>query len=885
MIFRRRFNNSIHQRFLIVALLPLVLITSLLSIYTIDARRSDLSVSLNQSGEMASDYLSTISDFALYSRNSDMLLNIALSATNLPDIASVGYLDKQHQLVLNTKGFPLLAQSIAVSFQTITGPDNQLYFKKPIYLSGIEFNDYYEEIDSQVPHSELVGWVIVGVDQSGLLAKERNIITTTLWLALTGFVIATILTYLLSIKLIAPIKKLTSTIKTMASGHLNVRAEIDSQDELSILANGINQLAESVTEGRVNLEDRIRVATRKLKETLADLKRKNQELEAARLEAEKANLAKNDFLARMSHELRTPITSIQGFARLLEAARLSETDVHHCQIIDQAALHLLTLIDDILAFSKLQSNTVELAQQPINLAECSEQVTALFGPQAQHKGLDLIVDYAPDLPLHRIGDSVRIQQILSNLIANAIKFCNEGRIYIQLKSDQQSGVIIEIQDTGIGIPEDAQDQLFNAFAQADTSISRLYGGTGLGLSIVKNLVDLMGGQITVKSTVGKGSTFIINLPLPLAEHQPDWQIVERKVVIGACHEHTTQAVVHALERFNLNDIVVTDKENLITAVAGLSSEDRVILCLPTAHQEQFNVTEFILELRAATPAKLIVTATQFNYYQLFNAKQRAELFPITFLALPPPLSELQRALSEEPSASPALAASLPNTQLLDGVNILIAEDNQFTRLLLDTLLSRLGAYCTLTSNGNEALAACQHDRFDIFLVDVHMPLKNGIETIRTLRQSSNHNANLPTLAITADILQQEEDALFKAGANGLLIKPLDEDALLKAICQQLNISPPLEPTPATTASGDITTELFRQEVHSLLNSASSSLETDDILQLRESIHQLLGFAGIFKLSTLEQLVRTLHEMVKTNRLEQVPALIGEIGTEVDNTEI
>ena len=130
------------------------------------------------------------------------------------------------------------------------------------------------------------------------------------------------------------------------------------------------------------------------------------------------------------------------------------------------------------------------------------------------KGLDLIVDYAPDLPLHRIGDSVRIQQIFSNLIANAIKFCDEGSIYIRLHTDKQLAVIIEVQDTGIGIPEEAKNQLFNAFSQADTSISRLYGGTGLGLSILKNLVDLMGGQVNLESTVGKGSTFQINLPLP-----------------------------------------------------------------------------------------------------------------------------------------------------------------------------------------------------------------------------------------------------------------------------------------------------------------------------------------------------------------------------------
>ena len=885
MIRKRLFTNSIHRRFLAVALLPLLLITGLLSFYTIEARWSDLTKGLYQSGEMTSDYLATISDFALYSRNTQLLLTTAHSAVRVPDVTGVAYLDKDYELILDTGDFPTLVSSTAGSLLSAGNQDGYLYFKKPIYLSGIEFSDYQQESPNPASNAELVGWVIVIIDQSSLLEKQKEIIVTSLWLALTGFIIAIILTYFLSRRLIAPIQQLTATIKTMARGNLSVKAETGTPDELAILARGINQLAESVAEGKDTLEDRVRVATHKLEETLEDLKKKNLELETARHDAETANLSKSDFLARMSHELRTPITSIQGFIRLLEKASLPETDRHYCHIIDQSAQQLLAQIDDILAFSKLQSNAVELVQRPIDLAECTEQVVALFAPQAQHKGLDLIVDYAPDLPLHRIGDSVRIQQIFSNLIANAIKFCDEGSIYIRLHTDKQLAVIIEVQDTGIGIPEEAKNQLFNAFSQADTSISRLYGGTGLGLSILKNLVDLMGGQVNLESTVGKGSTFQINLPLPLAKTEPDWHIDYKKVVLCGCHEPVTNAVIHVLKRFNLNDVTVTDQANLLSVVTELNCEDRVIVCPPTSFPQQFSVPEFMLELRAVTPAKLILMATQFNYYQQFNAKQRAELQPIIFLTLPPPLSELQRALKQTSPDKPTSITVSHNTHLLDGVNILVAEDNQFTSLLLNTLLSKLGAYCTLTSNGNEALAACQHDHFDIFLVDVHMPLKNGIETISALRKSSNLNANLPILAVTADILQQEEMALIEAGANGLLIKPLDEEELLENICKQLNIKLPLDPVPAATASGDISAEIFRQEVHRLLEGARSSLRSDNIFQLRENIHQLLGIAGVFKLTLLEEQVKQLHQLVKNNRLEQVPMLIDQIGNELNNTDI
>ena len=880
---RHLLSSSIHQRFLLVALLPLLLITLVLNFYIIDARKNDLKKSLNTSGEMASDYLATVSDFALYSRNIPLLTTSAKSVARLPDVTGIAYLDQDHKLILSSGDFPKLALPSFVNPKS-DQKGHFLYFKKPIYLSGIDYTDYQEESSDLASSADLVGWVIVVMDQSPMLEKQREIISTSLWLSAIGFFIATILTYFLSLMLITPIYKLTATIKKMASGNLDVRAETDSHDELSILANGINQLAESVTQGRLNLEDRIRVATHQLHKTLADLKKKNLELEIAREDADTANQAKSDFLARMSHELRTPITSIQGFARLLESGSIPKSDRRYCQIIDQASLHLLTLIDDILAFSKLQSNTVILTQQPVDLAKCTEQVVALFSLQAQHKGLELIVDYAPNLLLQRIGDSVRIQQILCNLIANAIKFCDEGGIYINLKTNQRQEVILEVRDTGIGILKEAQDQLFSAFSQADTSISRRYGGTGLGLSIVKSLVDLMGGQINLESAIGEGSCFKILLPLPLANTQPDWQLEHQKIVLSGCEEPTKQAVVHALERFGIYDATVTTGEYLLDKITTLGRDDRIIFCPPAVLPEELKMTEYMLDIRTKTPAKLILIASQFNFYQQTNAKQRAELHPITFLASPPPLSELLRALKKKTSDNFVSIAASPNLHLLDGIKILIAEDNQFTCLLLDTLLSKFGAYCTLTSNGNEALAACQHDRFDLFLVDVHMPMKNGIETIHALRQSHNVNSNIPAIAVTADILQQEEKVLFEAGASGLLIKPLDEHELIEIICQQLNITPPQKPASNTSTPNDVSPEIFRQEVQRLLANARNYFSSGNMAQLRENIHQLLGIAGVFKLAQLETQVKQLHDQIKINQFEDVIELIDRINKEVNNMD-
>ncbi|WP_461520997.1 hybrid sensor histidine kinase/response regulator [Porticoccus sp.] len=878
-------RKSIHQRFLATALLPLLLITSLLTLYTIEVRRSDLSANLLRTGDTSSSYLATISDLPLYSRNLKALAETATSALHISDVAGIAFLDDNQAVVLRTGHVPdEILPDLTEQLIPLQTPQ-YIYFRKPVYLSGVEFNDYQEESLSEVDVQELVGWLVLVIDRTSMLEQQKNILITSALLFLIGLLIAAVFTYYLSLGLISPIQKLTATIKQMAGGNLKVRAETGTEDELAILAAGINQLAESVAEGKETLEHRIRFATRQLQDTLQSLQIKNQELELSRQTAETANQAKSDFLARMSHELRTPITSIQGFVRLLDMTKLAENDRQYCHIIDQAAMQLLTLIDDILAFSKLQSNTVELVIQPLDLAECVEQVTGMFTPQAQHKGLYLAVDFAADLPLDRIGDSIRIQQILGNLIANAIKFSDEGGIFISLKTNAQQAVIIEVKDTGIGVPKSAQNQLFNAFAQADTSISRRYGGTGLGLSIVKSLVDLMGGSICLESTEGKGSTFIIQLPLAISTPPRSWHLKPRRVIICGCHHFINQALIHAMSRFAIEDVRVVTLDELTAASATLNAGDSIIICTSALLTPDTDLASLILRLRDISPAKLILLAAQFNFYQQFNAKERAMLQPAAFLAMPPPLAELHCALNETNAPNIVAALAPCDDQILDGINILIAEDNQFTRLLLDTLLSRFGAYCTLADNGNEALAACQLDHFDLLLIDVHMPQKNGIETLATLRSSKNINANIPALALTADILQQEEQSLFKAGANGLLLKPLDEEKLLAQICELLHLGQPVTPVPSADVLDEIPPDLFRQEVQDLLERSRTALASGKVDELREEIHQLLGIAGVFKFTELELKVRKLHQLVKSGQLDQVEMLLAELDLDAEKIEL
>src|SRR5690606_30736884 len=316
------------------------------------------------------------------------------------------------------------------------------------------------------------------------------------------------------------ITAMTRTVRELEQGNLYTQLETRSNDELAILAQGINHLAMTVAESRQNLQRKVFDATHRLQSILDDLQQKNQELDIARQEAEAANQAKSDFLAQMSHELRTPITAIQGFVRLLGDSKLDSAEKRYCEIIQQASLQLLQLIDDILDITRLQSNGIVLETSVFNLTDCIETPISLMAPTAHQKGLELILDIAPDVPQALIGDTLRVRQIVYNLVSNAIKFTTSGEVVVQVQtrgSDHNTArLAISVIDTGIGIPEKQRALIFEPFSQADNSISRRFGGSGLGLTIVRNLVMLMGGTISLDSMAGKGSTFSVELPLPVA---------------------------------------------------------------------------------------------------------------------------------------------------------------------------------------------------------------------------------------------------------------------------------------------------------------------------------------------------------------------------------
>lgn len=877
---------TIRTRFLFAAVTPLVLITILMTSYLVQARQQDARQQFLEASRISTAYLGDSAVLELFSGDTNELQRIADSSRHVPGLVGLAWFSADRQPLAISRVFhpPVELLTTAHGIAT-TSIDDVLYLQQPIYTTALPVDDYVEDEIANTQgifgqNRELVGWIIAGFDTSANRQRQQEIVLTGIGIALAGLAVAILLALYFGRGIVRPIRQLTHTVGQMESGNLKVRAGEEHIAELASLAQGINQLAESVAEGRRSLEERVHRATWRLEETLEDLKDKNRQLIAARENAEAADQAKSEFLARMSHELRTPITAIQGFIRLLQNTPLGDAERNYCTIINQSSSQLLNLIDDVLSISRLQSNAIEIDETPFNLIETLEQAVSQLSLPASDKGLELILDIAPEVPSTVVGDEFRVAQVITNLVSNAVKFTHEGHVRISvnssLRDEQYTNLHICVSDTGIGIPEDKQDSLFQAFAQADTSITRQFGGTGLGLAIIKSLLDLMDGTITLESTEGVGTSFQITIPMPFTAIEKAPAPVDARVVLIDEHVLSRDAIADTLCRFVAELDVKGNIDDLLDIEA-----DAVVLSLPSNASDRQNQQRISAVLQK-TDAPLLALSAKPDIHRHIEGLQRANA-AVRYLDKPAALVSLQQALQQliNGTATESLPAADAASRILSGLRILIAEDNPFTREFLKTLLSREGAFCITASNGVQAVDACNQQSFDIMLLDIHMPEKSGLETIRDIRSGDSSNCQTPIITITADVLQQERDELKEAGSNELLFKPVDEQQLLQRILHFCRPDASDElPEQIESAAEEIPMAKFLAEIDRLVEQITAACSQEELEAARDPVHQLLGIAGVFRLPELEVRVSTLHRAIKHHRHSQSLAALNELKEEV-----
>jgi signal transduction histidine kinase/CheY-like chemotaxis protein len=520
----------------------------------------------------------------------------------------------------------------------------------------------------------------------------------------------------------------------------------------------------------------------KIKRNLASLNTALHKAEEAEQQALKASKAKSEFLASMSHELRTPMNGLFGMIELAIDNPIKSND--YLKKAKSAGNQLLVLINDLLDLSKIEAGKLRIERAPFDLLQLIDDVSSIQSATCRLKNLDFIYNKQTDLPLHIIGDPTRIAQVMHNLLSNAAKFTDKGcvelRIGVYIK-DKKLWLTIVVQDSGIGISADKIQHIFNKFEQADQSTTRLYGGTGLGLSIANELTHLMQGSLTVESTEGEGSCFTFALPIEIDHTNSENFAPKVKLHCAIVDDLQTSRdyLSHLTTSKGFYTETFSDAKSFLNS--NIKQFDVLILDLSMPNIDGVELIEKLIE-RDINPLPYIILISAVIEHLDCSNKIRSLIWRTH--AKPIHRQELESDLRELQNLHHRLDNE--NTALSSHHHILVVEDNEINAEVVKTILQSSGYQVSVASDGQKALNACIFEKFDLILMDMQMPVMDGISA--TIKLRTELNFTQPIVALTANAFAEDRERCMQAGMVDLIAKPIDKVALLSCIRKQLKIN-------------------------------------------------------------------------------------------------
>ena len=904
-------NYSLRARMMILILAPTVLIGLLLSIFFVAHRYHDLQRQLEDAGASIIEPLAVSSEYGMNLQNRESIgqLISVLHRRHSDIVRAISIYDSQNRLFV-TSNFQLNPSELRLENGekfprqlSAVRKGDVMILRTPI-VSESYSPDESPMTDAKMP-GNMLGYVALELDLKSVRLQQYKEIFISSVMMLFCIGIALIFGWRLMRDVTGPIRNMVNTVDRIRRGQLDSRVEGFMLGELDMLKNGINSMAMSLAAYHEEMQHNIDQATSDLRETLEQMEIQNVELDLAKKRAQEAARIKSEFLANMSHELRTPLNGVIGFTRLTLKTDLNTTQRDHLTTIERSANNLLAIINDVLDFSKLEAGKLILESIPFLLRNALDEVMTLLAHSAHDKGLELTLNIKNDVPDNIIGDPLRLQQIITNLVGNAIKFTEHGNIdvLVEQRALSNTSVQIEIQihDTGIGIPERDQSRLFQAFRQADASISRRHGGTGLGLVITQRLVREMGGDISFHSQPNRGSTFWFHINLDLNPNA----VQESPLTHGLAGK--TLAYIEA------NAAAAQCTMELLTTLPLEVVYSPTFSALPEAHYDillaGLPVSMRDLSQQKDNLAKACAMADYLLLALPCHAQINAEtlkqdgvaaclLKPLTATRLIPALTASCRART--PIVLPHSDSSkLPMT-------VMAVDDNPANLKLIGVLLEDLVQHVTLCDSGQRAVEQAKEMQLDLILMDIQMPDMDGIRACELIRHLP-HQQQTPVIAVTAHAFDGQKEKLMKAGMNDYLAKPIEEDKLHSLLLRYqpgkhsapLRAAEPVEPPidynvtlnwqlalRQAAMKPDLAREMlqmliaFMPEVRNKVEEQLVGEEPEGLLDLIHKLHGSCSYSGVPR---LKKLCQTLESQLRAGTAaEDLEPELLELLDEMDN---